>query len=132
MKTKRILIVLGIIAGIVISFNTVCDVIDTFFYNMEDLPNGKLLESVESPDGDKAASVYLIENALGTAVRCSVDDGEEQKNIYWQTDERKAEIRWLDDESILINGVTLNVTDGSYDSRKINEELDLFLNEKIF
>lgn len=130
MKTKKILIVLAIIAGFVISFNTVCEVLDTFFFSIEDLPTGKLIERVDSPDGKCAVSVYYVENALGSAVRCSVDNGEGEKNIYWNTEDSSASVRFIDNKNVVINDVTLNVENGSYDSRMVNEELDLFLKTK--
>ena len=130
MKTKRILIVLAVIAGIVISFNAVYDVVDTFFFGIDDLPKGEFIERIESPDGKCAVSVYYFDNVLGSAVRCSVDDGSGEKNIYWNTQDKQATVRFIDNKNVVINDITLNVENGSYDSRMVNEELDLFLKTK--
>ncbi|MFJ8518636.1 DUF5412 family protein [Lysinibacillus xylanilyticus] len=39
------------------------------------------------------------------------------KKIYWQYRENRAYINWSDDDTVSINGVTLNVPDETYDFR---------------
>lgn len=132
MKGKKMLMIIALLAAIVSVFNTVGLVTDAFFYTIEDLPEGNLVETIASPDGENEVSVYLIDNALGTAIRCELDGKEGSRNIYWVTGINKADVKWKDNDRVTINGVTLDIADGSYDSRKINEELDSFLSENIF
>ncbi|MEG6611795.1 DUF5412 family protein [Pseudoclostridium thermosuccinogenes] len=40
------------------------------------------------------------------------------KNIYWQYHCEKAEIEWINDEIVIINGVELNVKSEIYDYRR--------------
>ena len=40
------------------------------------------------------------------------------KNIYWQYDETRADVRWLSDEVVSINGVVLNIYEDVYDYRR--------------
>ncbi|WP_066895079.1 DUF5412 family protein [Clostridium nigeriense] len=42
----------------------------------------------------------------------------EIKNIYWQYNCKKADLEWLSDEVIKINGVKLNVKKEIYDYRR--------------
>lgn len=132
MKEKKLLIIAAIFAAIVTIFNTVGTVCDAFFYSMDDLPEGNFLESYASPDGKNEVSVYLVDNALGTAIRCTLNQGDEYKNIYWVTGVDSAKVTWKSNSRVTINGVTLDIADGSYDSRRVNEELDDFLENNIF
>lgn len=40
------------------------------------------------------------------------------KNIYWQYDETRTDVRWLSDEVVSINGVVLNIYEDIYDYRR--------------
>ncbi len=132
MKEKKLLIIFAVLAAIVTIFNAIGNVCDTFFYSMDDLPEGTFMEVYESPDGQNEVSVYLVDNALGTAIRCDVTCDGGYKNIYWVTGIDSAKVTWKSNSRVTINGVTLDIADGSYDSRMVNEELDSFLEENIF
>ena len=38
-------------------------------------------------------------------------------NIYWNYHEDHAEVEWIDDETVIINGIQLNVLTEIYDFR---------------
>ena len=42
-------------------FNAIGMAVDAFGYNMEELPKGKFLYSVMSPDGKNTFSLYIVE-----------------------------------------------------------------------
>ncbi len=130
MRSKRALTILTLIMFIVMIFNTVGVVLDTFFYTVEDVPTGTLTATYPSPSGSGTVNVYVIKNPLGDAVRCeAVSDGK-TRNIYWEVGTDKATVAWLDKTIVYINGKTLDIHKSTYDSREINEELDRHLEER--
>ena len=62
-----------------------------------------------------------------TAIRGEVESLEtgQKRNIYWQYHEYSAEIKWVSDEIVVFNGVTLNVKNDMYDYRK-DEKRDTY------
>ena len=89
---------------------------------MENLPEGELIETVYSPDETYKINSYLVSGNATTAfsVRCEVIEiaTEKVRNIYWNYRCERAEIEWLDNINVRINGVDLNVQTDSYDWRK--------------
>lgn len=130
MKSKKALIVLTIVMFAVMIFNTVFEIKDAFFHNVEEVPTGTLTATYPSPNGSEKVNVYVVKNPLGSAVRCeAVSDGK-TRNIYWEVGTDKATVAWLDKTVVYINGKTLDVYKSAYDSRDINEELDRHLEER--
>jgi hypothetical protein len=130
MKSKKALIILTIIAFAVTIFNTVGMVFDTFFYTMEDLPKGTFCDTDTSPDGTKVVNAYVIENPLGNAVRCEVVEGGETRNFFWKVGAESANVQFTDNDRVYING-DYYYYKGTYDSRKINEELDQYIKNRF-
>lgn len=91
-------------------------------YNLNRLPHGKFLTSSYSPDKTYLVNAYLFEGNATTdfAVRCEVVtvSTNEKRNIYWQYHQETADIRWLDDSTVFINEIKLNVLTDSYDYRE--------------
>lgn len=76
-----------------------------------------------SPNGDYTVRAYLSNSGatVAFAVRGEVvyhNKRNKTKNIYWAYREEQAEIIWLDDHTVSINGVELNVKKDVYDWRK--------------
>lgn len=108
-KVIRVILILCLIGA----FLSACD--------MDHLPDGELIKSVDSPDGTYRFNAYLCDGGATTdyAVRgevVAVDSGE-KRNIYWQYKEHDAEITWKNNTVVVINGVELDVTEDSYDWR---------------
>ena len=108
---------------IVMFFNAIGLAVDAFGYNMEDLPKGKFLYSVMSPDGKNTFSLYLVEmENVNTAIRGEVvtineSDNMEKSNIYWQVGEKTAIAGWKDETTITVNDKEIKLGGEPYDSR---------------
>ncbi len=79
------------------------------------------MESYESPTGEYRINIYLCDG--GATVDFSIR-GElltkatgVRRNIYWNYHERDASVNWIDDETVNINGHTLNIHNDIYDFR---------------
>ena len=94
---------------------------DYFFFGMEHLPKGELMETVYSPEESYKINSYLTDGGatVANSVRCEVVDIStgESRNIYWQYRCKIAEIEWIDEKTVNINGKELNVLTDSYDWR---------------
>lgn len=103
-----------------------CSIIGFIFRDMDHLPEGELITSKDSPNGDYTINAYLCSGNATTdfSMRCSVKNNKEntERNIYWQYHEEEAEIIWIDDVTVDINGVKLNVETDSYDYRENSNE----------
>ena len=90
-----------------------------FFTGMGSLPEGELMGAWPSPAGTHTVNAYLCRGNATTAdaVRAEVVTGAKKRNIYWQYREDTCDCRWLDEDVISINGVTLNVLKDTYDWR---------------
>ena len=89
---------------------------------MKDLPEGDFIKSADSPDGTYRVNAYLCNG--GATVDYSVR-GElettatgEKRNIYWCYHKHDAEIEWVDNQTVIINGIELDVTKDHYDWRE--------------
>ncbi|MBO5232065.1 MAG: hypothetical protein J6B88_05515 [Clostridia bacterium] len=107
----------------VMLFNAIGMAVDAFGYDMDDLPQGKFLYSVMSPDGKNTFSLYLVEiEDVNTAIRgeiASINDEDkiEKENIYWQIGAKTAIAGWKDENTITVNDQELKLDGEPYDSR---------------
>ncbi len=107
----------------VMLFNAIGMAVDAFGYDMDDLPQGKFLYSVMSPDGKNTFSLYLVEiEDVNTAIRgeiASINDEDkiEKENIYWQVGAKTAIAGWKDENTITVNDQELKLDGEPYDSR---------------
>ncbi len=93
------------------------------FFDMERIPKGALLDEKVSPDGTYTVKAYLSD--MGATTSYSVvgelifnKEHNKTKNIYFQYSQRTAEMHWADHDTVVINGVQLDVPDEVYDWRK--------------
>ncbi len=111
--------ILYIVTAIVIIVELSFAVKGSLFTDIANLPKGELTYSEVSPSGDKSLNVYLIENNIGTAVRCEIITPNDKHNIFWQTEISSVDAKWIDEQYIVINGIKLNCDDHfGYDSRR--------------
>ena len=116
--------VIGILFGIIVAILIIF--VLTLYYlfgSMARLPEGEFLKEATSPTGAYTVRAYLTNGGATTAyaVRGEVvyhKKNDKTKNIYWQYREQRAEIFWLDDTTISINGIELDVRKEVYDYRK--------------
>lgn len=107
------------IAAVLMLVNMILSIRDSVNVSIDELPQGQKVYSVNSPDGLKTLNIYSVGNSLGNAVRGELYYGNETRNVYWQTGLDNVESMWLDDTSVSINGVVLNVVGGAdYDCRR--------------
>lgn len=110
---------LYVITAVVVIFNVFMSIKTSIFFDIDDLPKGKEIYSVKSPNGDKSFNIYLISNSLGTAVRGSVEDKKGSKNVFWQTNIESVDASWVDNNIVMINDMSLDVSKGGfYDCRR--------------
>lgn len=94
-----------------------------FFFSLHHLPEGDFLAEAESPNGEYTVKAYVSRSGatVADAVRGEVIYHQKnEKNIYWEYRESEAEISWIDETTISISGVKLDVRKDVYDWRKEN------------
>jgi len=93
------------------------------FFDMSRLPKGELIAEVQSPKGTYTVKAYVSDGGATTsyAIRGELDfnnSGEKSKNIYWNYRENEAIIQWVDDDTVVINGIELDVPNERFDFRR--------------
>ncbi|MER2191271.1 MAG: DUF5412 domain-containing protein [Solibacillus sp.] len=91
------------------------------FFDMNTLPTGEYLTEETSPDGTYTLKAYVSVTSLSSdAVRGELVFNKQNgktKNIYWNYRESTANIEWLDNKTVVINGYTLEVPNERFDFR---------------
>ncbi|MGN7477022.1 DUF5412 domain-containing protein [Solibacillus silvestris] len=91
------------------------------FFDMKRLPAGEYLTEEISPDGTYTLRAYVSSTGLSAdAVRGELVFNKRNgktKNIYWNYRESSANIEWLDNSTVMINGHTLDVLNDKFDFR---------------
>lgn len=91
------------------------------FYDIQRIEGQEIIGEVSSPEGTYTVTAYLNNGGAttGYAILCSVKTNgqNKEKNIYWQYHCEEADIVWVDEYTVQINGVELNVEKDTYDYR---------------
>lgn len=92
------------------------------FFDMNGLPTGEYLTEETSPDGTYTLKAYLTNGGATTSysIRGELvfnNRNGKTKNIYWNYREETANIEWTDNDTVVINGHTLNVPKEKFDFR---------------
>lgn len=92
------------------------------FFDMSRLPIGEYLTEESSPDGKYTFKAYVVNGGATTSytVRGELvfnQKNRNAKNIYWNYKEDSADIKWLDNDTVLINGHSLDVPKDKFDFR---------------
>lgn len=96
---------------------------DSFFYNMEDIPEGKFLFASMSPDPYQTFTVqiYMIskENGADDGIKavCINNATREKRTIYWQTGKTNAMVSWDNNFVVNIDDISIDVRNQEYDWR---------------
>lgn len=94
------------------------------FFSLQGVPKGELIQEVKSPNGTYTLNAYITNGGATTsfAVRGELIFNKRKifktKNIYWNYKESQANIEWKDEDTVIINGRTLQVPNETYDFRK--------------
>lgn len=111
---KNVLLVLQFIIIMLLS--------SCYFFSMNALPKGKFVEKYNSPNNHYTLNIYL-DNGGATvdfAIRGELVDNQKhtKKNIYWAYHESSANVDWLNDYTVDINNIVLDVRKEVYDYRQ--------------
>lgn len=92
------------------------------FFDMNRLPTGEYLTEDTSPDGTYTVKAYLTNGGATTsyAIRGELvfnNRNGKTKNIYWNYQEETADIKWIDHDTVVVNGHTLKVPKDKFDFR---------------
>ena len=92
------------------------------FFDIQRLDGQEVITISDSPDSSYTVTAYLNNGGATTdyAVLCAVKNNKtgKERNIYWNYHCSTADIEWLDDKTVSINGIKLDVTKDSYDYRR--------------
>ena len=93
------------------------------FFDMNRLPTGEYRTEEISPDGKYTLKAYVANGGATTsyAVRGELvfnEKGNKTKNIYWNYREDTANITWTDNNTVVINGHSLDVPKEKFYFRK--------------
>jgi hypothetical protein len=93
------------------------------FFDMGRLSEGEFIAEATSPNGQYTVKAYVMNGGATTsyAVRGELNFNQEKrksKNIYWQYRIDTASIKWLDDDTVIINNIELDVPNDTYDYRR--------------
>lgn len=96
--------------------------VNYMFFDIQRIDGEEVICEVDSPNGENTVIMYLNNGGATTdyAVLGSVRDNqtEKERNIYWQYHCEDAEVKWVSDETVVINGVELDVWEDEYDYRR--------------
>lgn len=92
------------------------------FFDMDRLPNGDLIAEQTSPNGTYTLRTYLVNGHATTPYTIrgelvSHHDAGKTKNIYWNKEDSVNELTWLDEDTVVINGRSLDVAEERFDYR---------------
>lgn len=119
-KIKKKLIIVSIIIAIFLGGTAYT--INWMFFDIQRINGQEYINESTSPDGKYTVTAYL--NNGGATTGFSVlgtlknNSNSKIKNIYWQYHCEEAEMEWVSNEIIKINGKELNVKNETYDYRK--------------
>lgn len=92
------------------------------FFDIQRLDGQEIITTSDSPDSTYTVTAYLNNGGAttGYAVLCTVKNNKtgKERNIYWNGHCSTADIQWVDDKTVIINGVELDVTKDIYDYRR--------------
>jgi len=92
------------------------------FFDMNRLPTGEYVTEKTSPNGKYTLKAYVTSGGATTSysVRGELvfnEKDKKTKNIYWNYREDTAKISWTDNNTVIINGHTLDVPSDKFDFR---------------
>ncbi len=94
-----------------------------FFFSTAAIKGEKLVGEYSSPNSTYTVEIYQNDGGATTdyavlGVLCKKSDPSYSRNIYWENHTDSAEVEWLDDDTVIINGRKIpNVLKDKYDFR---------------
>lgn len=118
-KKDKWIIAIALVISILAILSAIMYAFGYFFYFGR--PHGEFMYGVESPNGEYTVNAYLCNGGatVAYAVRGEVVNNEtgKKRNIYWDYKIKTAEIEWINNDVVSINGHVLNIHTDSYDYR---------------
>ena len=86
---------------------------------MEELPEGIKIIDADSNDGVYRATLYMVRDGDAMYYRAALTTlaTGETKNVYFDNYTTESTIEWMDNTTLKINGISIDVTDEVYDFR---------------
>lgn len=94
---------------------------DSPILEMEHLPEGEPLSESNSQNSKYTIKFYLCNGGatVDYAIRGElIQKNKAPKNIYWEYKVRNVDVNWIDEDTVTINGRTLNLPNDIYDFRR--------------
>lgn len=92
------------------------------FFDVQRINGQDILTELTSPNSTYTVTAYLNNGGATTdyAVLCTVTDNKtgKSKNIYWNAPCQTADVAWVDDVTVMINEVKLDVRHDVFDYRR--------------
>lgn len=118
MKKNILFLVFYCLAFLVVIANSVYLVLNSAYVDISDVPKGEFVRSYTSPNGDRELKFYFVKTEIGNGVRVSQTRYNKTENIFWQTNVNDINLYWQSNDSVVINGIILNLSKGdTFDSR---------------
>ena len=118
-KKDKWIIAIALVISILAILSAIMYAFGYFFYFGR--PHGEFMYEVESPNGEYTVNAYLCNGGatVAYAVRGEVVNNEtgKKRNIYWDYKIKTAEIEWINNDVVSINGHVLKIHTDSYDYR---------------
>ncbi|ARK23162.1 hypothetical protein SporoP32a_11405 [Sporosarcina ureae] len=116
-KVLKVFLVVGLLFIALIGYGFYA-----LFIDMNRLPTGEYLTEETSPDGKYTLKAYVTNGGatVSYAVRGELvfnEKSNKTKNIYWNYREENASITWTDNDTVVINGHSLDVPKDKFDFR---------------
>ena len=126
LEWERLLMIIKIKKHKKFLFMLIVLIIMILLYNsslmMLNLPTGDYINSVDSPTGKYTIKSYRYSGGatMDWTLRVELVNNEtnKKKNIYWVYHEDNANMKWIDEKTVEINGIQLNIFKDVYDWRK--------------
>lgn len=122
MKNKRKIKIITALVSIILVAVAIPTVLYVKLFTIWGIKGQEPINSVSSPDNRYTVTAYLNSGGATTSycVLAAVKDNKTgfERNIYWQEDVNVAYIDWVDNTTVIINAVELDVKKDSYDYRK--------------
>ena len=119
-KTKKKIAISTVLIAI-IAVALIC--VYHFFFSTAAIKGEKLLGEYPSPNSTYTVEIYQNDGGATTdyavlGVLRKKSDSSYSRNIYWEYHTDSAEVKWLDDDTVVINGKKIqNVLKDKYDFR---------------
>lgn len=80
---------------------------------MLNLPTGHYMESIDSPNGEYTMKSYRYSGGATVDWSCRVEiiykKVDKKVNIYWKYHEKDVKMKWLDNDTVEVNNIKLNI-----------------------